>query len=125
MDRAREAVENAAMNEPLVPAERAYLGATAKRLAAMVSELRGRDERPTKPKPDPDPLPTRPARLLTRKEAARLVGCHPNSLLIWEAKGLLTPRRDWRGWRVYDRDDLARAMAVAAHLSLAELPEKA
>ena len=62
-------------------------------------------------------------RLLTRKEAAKLVGCHPNSLLIWEEKGLLTPKRDWRGWRVYDRDDLARAMAVAAHLPLADLPE--
>ncbi len=112
------------MDEDLVPAERAYLNATAKRLAAMVGELRGRDEKPAKPKPDPVQPPTRPTRLLNRKEAASLVGCHPNSLLIWEEKGLLTPKRDWRGWRVYDRDDLARAMAVAAHLPLAELPEK-
>ena len=87
----------------------------------MVAELQGRHAAP-RPKVEPDhDTPRRPRPMLTRKEAARLAGVHPNSLLNWEAKGLLTPRRDWRGWRVYDRDDLARAMAVAAHLPLADL----
>ena len=126
LEAARTALERAVLEEPLVAAERSYLSATASRLAAMVAGVQGRDARPTPPKVDPDAdPPKRPRRLLNRKEAARLAGVHPNSLLNWEAKGLLTPRRDWRGWRVYDRDDLARAMAMAAHLPLADLPESA
>lgn len=125
LESARIALERAVLEEPLVAAERSYLSATASRLAAMVAELQGRHATP-RPKVEPDPdTPRRPRPMLTRKEAARLAGVHPNSLLNWEAKGLLTPRRDWRGWRVYDRDDLARAMAVAAHLPLADLPESA
>jgi hypothetical protein len=121
LEAAREALERATVDEPLLPAERSYLAATATRLAAMVAELQGRRAEPTpKREPDPDALPRRPQRMYSRTEAARLVGCHPNSLLLWEQRGLLSPKRDWRGWRVYGRDDLARAMAVAAHLPLAE-----
>ena len=38
------------------------------------------------------------------------------------AGGLLSVRRDWRGWRVYGREELARAYALAARVPLAELP---
>lgn len=122
LDQAREALERATVDEPLLPAERTYLAATTTRLRAMVTAIQGR-EAPPPAKADPEPagLPRRPARLYPRKEAARLVGVHPNTLLLWEQRGLVTPKRDWRGWRAYDRDDLARAMAVAAHLPLADL----
>jgi hypothetical protein len=121
LDATREALELAIVDELLLPAERTYLSATAKRLAVMVNELQGRHEMPTKP--EPEPL-ARPVRVYTRKEAAALISVHPNSLINWEQKGLLTPQRDWRGWRVYSREDLARAMALAAHLPLADLPGK-
>jgi hypothetical protein len=121
LDAAREALELAIVDELLLPAERAYLGATAKRLSAMTNELRGRVDVPSKP--EPEPL-ARPVKVYSRKEAAALISVHPNSLINWEEKGLLTPQRDWRGWRVYSREDLARAMALAAHLPLADLPGK-
>ena len=84
----------AAVDVPLTPAERSYLGSTAARLDAMADRLRAEAE------PAPEPV-RRPETFYTRTEAAR---------------GLLTPRRDYRGWRVYSRDDLARALALASHV---------
>ena len=49
---------------------------------------------------------------LTITEAARLVGVSPKTLLRWEKAGK-TPKakRDWRGWRVYEEDDVDQLQA--------------
>ena len=49
---------------------------------------------------------------LTITEAARLVGVSPKTLLRWEKAGKTPkPKRDWRGWRVYEQEDLALLQA--------------
>jgi len=49
---------------------------------------------------------------LTITEAARLVGVSPKTLLRWEKAGKTPrPKRDWRGWRVYEEEDLAQLQA--------------
>ena len=120
LDEARSALERAVLDEPLVQSERAYLASTASRLAAMATALRMGTPTAsrTAPELEAEDVPKPPRRLYTRKEAAKLVQVHPNTLLLWEARGLLQVRRDHRGWRVYGRDDLARAMAIAAHIPL-------
>ena len=122
LDEARDALERAVLDEPLAPAERAYLASTASRIAAMATALRdGRPEASrTAPEPEAEDVPKPPRRLYTRSEAAELVQVHPNTLLNWEERGLLQTRRDHRGWRVYGREELARAMALAAHIPLAD-----
>lgn len=117
LESAARLLERAVLDEPVTHAERAYLGATAARLLAMAARLRA------DPEPDPEAIPRRPTRNYTRSEAAKLIGVAPNTLLNWESRGLLPVARDWRGWRVYGREELARAMALAAHLPLAEEPE--
>ena len=46
---------------------------------------------------------------MTITQAAKKVGVSPKTLLRWEKAGK-TPRakRDWRGWRVYEEEDLNR-----------------
>ena len=46
---------------------------------------------------------------MTITQAAKKVGVTPKTLLRWEKAGK-TPRakRDWRGWRVYEEEDLNR-----------------
>lgn len=121
LDEARAALERAVLDEPLSPGERAYLASTASRLEAMARALRdGQPEASrTAPEPEDEDVPKPPRRLYTRKEAAELVQVHPNTLLNWEARGLIQARRDHRGWRVYGREELARAMALGAHIPLA------
>ena len=49
---------------------------------------------------------------LTISEAAQLVGVSPKTLLRWEKAGKTPkPKRDWRGWRVYEEEDLAQLQA--------------
>jgi DNA-binding transcriptional MerR regulator len=49
---------------------------------------------------------------LTITEAARQVGVSPKTLLRWEKAGKTPrPKRDWRGWRVYEEEDLAELQA--------------
>ena len=44
---------------------------------------------------------------LTITEVAQQVGVTTKTLARWEKKGKIKrPKRDWRGWRVYTRDDL-------------------
>jgi hypothetical protein len=121
LEEARIALVRAVLDEPLSSGERAYLASTASRLAAMAAALQeGRPEASrTAPEPEAEEIPKPPRRLYTRSEAAELVGVHANTLLNWEARGLLQARRDHRGWRVYGREELARAMALAAHIPLA------
>ncbi len=44
---------------------------------------------------------------LTITEAAEMVGVVSKTIMRWEATGKVRkPKRDWRGWRFYDSDDI-------------------
>jgi len=44
---------------------------------------------------------------MTITEVAGIVGISPKTILRWEKVGKVKrARRDWRGWRVYDHQDL-------------------
>ncbi len=44
---------------------------------------------------------------LTITEVAQIVGISPKTLARWEKTGKIRrPKRDWRGWRVYEENDL-------------------
>jgi DNA-binding transcriptional MerR regulator len=48
---------------------------------------------------------------LTITQAAKKVGVSPKTLLRWEKAGKTPkPKRDWRGWRVYEEEDLCELM---------------
>ena len=43
---------------------------------------------------------------MTITEVADLIGISPKTLARWEKVGKIKkPKRDWRGWRVYDETD--------------------
>ena len=47
--------------------------------------------------------------------AARLLGMHPQTLRMYEARGLIEPKRSPKGTRLYSQDDVEkRALAGAA-----------
>lgn len=49
---------------------------------------------------------------MTITEVASKVGVTPKTLLRWEKAGKTPkPKRDWRGWRVYEEEDLSQLMA--------------
>ena len=41
-------------------------------------------------------------------EAARQVGVDRSTLYRWERRGMVTPLRDYRGWRFYCAEDIER-----------------
>lgn len=44
---------------------------------------------------------------MTITEVAQLVGISPKTIVRWEKIGKVRrAKRDWRGWRIYDQDDL-------------------
>ena len=44
---------------------------------------------------------------LTITEVAQLVGVSPKTIARWEKMGKVRkPKRDWRGWRIYDETDV-------------------
>ncbi len=46
---------------------------------------------------------------LTITEVAERVGVSTRTIMRWEAKGKIhKAKRDWRGWRVYDHDEIER-----------------
>jgi MerR family transcriptional regulator, heat shock protein HspR len=47
------------------------------------------------------------------KDAARLVGVHPQTLRGWDRRGLISPVRDWRGARIFTAADVEKARALA------------
>lgn len=52
--------------------------------------------------------------LLQIREAARLAGCHPDSLRRYERAGIITSRRGANGYRLFDTRDLARLLGGGA-----------
>ena len=46
--------------------------------------------------------------------AAELAGMHPQTLRIYEARGLITPKRSPKNTRLYSRDDVARLLRIQA-----------
>lgn len=45
-------------------------------------------------------------------DVADRIGVTPKTIVRWEkAKKVTRARRDWRGWRIYDKDDLRRLKA--------------
>ena len=46
--------------------------------------------------------------------AAELAGMHPQTLRIYEARGLITPRRSPQNTRLYSRDDVERLLRIQA-----------
>ena len=46
---------------------------------------------------------------LTITEVARIIGVSPKTIARWEKTGKVRrPKRDWRGWRVYDEGDVSQ-----------------
>ena len=46
---------------------------------------------------------------MTITEVAGRVGVTPKTITRWEKAGKITlSKRDWRGWRVYDKTDLRK-----------------
>ena len=44
---------------------------------------------------------------MTITEVAELIGVVPRTILRWEETGKIDrAKRDWRGWRVYNEEDL-------------------
>jgi len=44
---------------------------------------------------------------MTITEIAKILGVTPKTITRWEKTGKVRKsRRDWRGWRVYEKDDL-------------------
>ncbi len=44
---------------------------------------------------------------LTITEVADIVGISPKTIVRWEKVGKLRKaKRDWRGWRIYQQDDI-------------------
>lgn len=117
----REELERVAVDGDLTAADRAYLTSVAVRLEGLARSAQERADARNRPKTEP-PTTKVVERHWTRKEAARLLKVHPNTLLNWHRAGLLVPKLDANGWRVYSTADIQRGMAILAHVPPEELP---
>ena len=46
---------------------------------------------------------------MTITDVAERIGVTPKTIVRWEKAGKINrSKRDWRGWRVYDKNDLKR-----------------
>lgn len=46
---------------------------------------------------------------MTITDVAERIGVTPKTIIRWEkAKKVSRPKRDWRGWRIYDKNDFKR-----------------
>ena len=43
-----------------------------------------------------------------RKRAAKVIGVHPLTLIRWEERGLVKPKRNYNNWRVYPLKEVFR-----------------
>lgn len=57
---------------------------------------------------------------LTVSEAAREIGCHPETIRRLEKRGILKAKRDYRNFRVFDLDDVLELKAEREALRSAE-----
>jgi len=49
---------------------------------------------------------------MTITDIAQRIGVTPKTIVRWEKASKVSPaKRDWRGWRVYDKSDLRRLKA--------------
>lgn len=49
---------------------------------------------------------------LTITEVAEIVGVNSRTIMRWEANGKVRKaKRNWRGWRVYDSEDIEELIA--------------
>ena len=55
-------------------------------------------------------MPDRPRYMIS--VAADLVGMHPQTLRMYEARGLIEPKRSPKGTRLYSQDDVARLRRI-------------
>jgi DNA-binding transcriptional MerR regulator len=47
--------------------------------------------------------------MMTITDVAARIGVTPKTIIRWEKSGkVVRPKRDWRGWRVYEKNDLKR-----------------
>ena len=50
--------------------------------------------------------------MMTITDVAERIGVTPKTIVRWEkAKKVGRAKRDWRGWRVYDKDDFKKLKA--------------
>ena len=46
---------------------------------------------------------------MTITDVADRIGVTPKTIIRWEkSKKVTRPKRDWRGWRIYDKEDLKK-----------------
>ena len=49
---------------------------------------------------------------MTITDVAERIGVTPKTIVRWEKSGKVNrPKRDWRGWRVYDKNDFKKIKA--------------
>ncbi len=48
---------------------------------------------------------------ITITDVADMVGVTPRTIMRWERRGKVRKaKRDWRGWRIYDNEDIEELM---------------
>jgi DNA-binding transcriptional MerR regulator len=52
--------------------------------------------------------------LIAMSEAARRLGVHPNTIVLWERKGLITPMRDSANRRLFTPEEIDIIAAIRA-----------
>ena len=58
---------------------------------------------------------------MTITDIADRIGVTPKTIIRWEKSGKVTrPKRDWRGWRVYDKGDLKTLKSFKEQLIIIE-----
>ena len=67
------------------------------------------------------PLSVNGRQFYRTSEACSLVGISRMTFLRWVREGAINdvPHRDWRGWRLFTNDDLARLKAKVNHINKA------
>ncbi|MCK4810147.1 MAG: MerR family transcriptional regulator [Candidatus Omnitrophica bacterium] len=50
---------------------------------------------------------------MTITDAAKIIGVVPKTIVRWEKAGKIkTPKRNWRGWRVYNSTELKQLKSL-------------
>lgn len=52
---------------------------------------------------------------MTITELSEKVGVTPKTIMRWEKAGKIKkPKRDWKGWRFYEQDDIAHVERIVS-----------